>query len=119
MSKNLKLHNNDYYDYIKFLSSGNTYFILISKRILFRSIMPIWIYLFGLFLIQNRIFFGMAVLPCLILVSVFLYFAFPLWNVCNISSKAYVVFHVSVIILLKLLSVPITFLLEELWILCF
>lgn len=112
--KNLILFNGGYYEYLNFLSCGNKYYILISKRLLIKPLLPIWIYLFCLFLIRNPVFFCIAVLPNLVLFSAFLYMLFPLWSYCNFSKTAYIVFHCICIIILKKISIPISMLLEVL-----
>jgi len=119
MDKNLKLYKKEYYEYTELLSLGNVYYILISKRLLLKPIIPMWTYFLGLFLVRNNIFFAMVGLPSLIVFSVFLVMLFPLWSSCNISAKAYIAFHSISILLLKIISVPASMLLEVLWILCF
>lgn len=119
MSKNLKLYGKDYYEYTELLSFGNVYYILISKRLLLKPMLPIWLYLSGLFLVRNHIFFAMVGLPSLIVFSVFLAMFFPMWSACNVSVKAYITFHSISIILIKILSIPVSMLLEVLWTLCF
>ena len=72
MSKNLKLYGKEYCEYTELLSLGNVYYILISKRLLIKPMMPIWAYLLALFLVRSNIFFAMVGLPSLIVFSVFL-----------------------------------------------
>ena len=119
MSNNLNLYEKGYYEYTKLLSGGNVYYILISKRLLLKPIIPIWAYLLGLFLVQSNIFFAMVGLPSIFIYSVFLIMYFPLWESCNISAKAYITFHSACIIILKIISIPVSVLLEVLWNLCF
>ena len=118
MKKNNK-YGSEYYAYITMLSSGNSFKIFICKRLLFRPVFAVWLFLFGLFLIPSNIFWAMVGLPCLSILSVYLIILFPFWNACNISPKAYIIFHVLILLLLKILSIPVRFLLEALWILCF
>ena len=115
MSKNSSIYGKEYYEYTEILSVGQVYYILISKRLLLKPMIPMWVYFFGLFLVQSNIFFAMVGLPSLIIFSVFLVMLFPFWAACNISAKAYAVFHGTCMIILKIVSV----LLEELWTLCF
>lgn len=119
MSKNFKLYDKDYYEYTELLSLGNVYYILISKRLLIKPLMPIWAYLTALFLVRSNIFFAMVGLPSLIVYSVFLVKFFPYWEAWNVSARAYIVFHGVSILLMKIISVPVSMLLEVLWILCF
>ena len=119
MNKNLKLYKKEYYEYIGLLSLGNVYYIMISKRLLLKPILPLWIYLFCLFLVRSNIFFAMVGFPSLVIFSFFLSMLFPLWEACNISHKAYIVFHSTCIIILKIVSIPFSMLLEVLWTLCF
>lgn len=119
MSKNLKLYGKEYCEYTELLSLGNVYYILISKRLLIKPMMPIWAYLLALFLVRSSIFFAMVGLPSLIVFSVFLAMFFPLWEACNVSAKAYIVFHGVSILLIKIISIPVSMLLEVLWTLCF
>lgn len=119
MSKNLKLYGKEYYEYTELLSLGNVYYILISKRLLIKPMIPIWAYLLVLFLVRSNIFFAMVGLPSLIVFSVFLVMLFPLWEACNVSAKAYIVFHGTSILLIKIISIPVSMLLEVLWTLCF
>jgi len=117
--KNLKLYGKEYYEYTEMLSLGNVYYILISKRLLLKPMLPIWTYLLGLFVVRSNIFFAMVGLPSLIVYSVFLIMFFPLWESCNISAKAYISFHSTCVIILKIISIPVSMLLEVLWTLCF
>ena len=119
MSKNLRIYGKEYYEYTELLSFGNVYYILISKRLLLKPMLPIWLYLLGLFLVRSSIFFAMVGLPSLIVSSVLLAMFFPLWEACNISAKAYIVFHGASILLIKIISIPVSMLLEVLWTLCF
>ena len=118
MSKSFKLYREDYYEYIELLSLGNIYYILISKRLLLKPMMPIWTYLFCLFIVRSNMFFAMVGLPSLIVLGVFLIMFFPLWESCNISAKAYIVFHSTFIIILRIISIPVSMFLEVLWTLC-
>lgn len=104
--------------YAELLLSGERYSITISKRLLFRTLLPFWIELLVLFSIRNKVFFGYIVLPNLMLYGLFVYMVYDIWRQCSISPKAYIVFHVMVIILLKLLGIPFGCFLEGLWILC-
>jgi len=117
VSKNLKLYGKDYDEYIELLSQGKVYSILISKRLLLRPMVPVWLYVFGLFLVRNGAFFAVVGLPSIIVYSVFLVMAFPLWEACHVSVRAYAVFHGACLFSLKILSIPISMLLEEVWIL--
>ena len=119
MSKNLKLYGKEYYEYTELLLLGNVYYILISKRLLIKPLIPIWACFLALFLVRSNIFFAMVGLPSLIIFSVFLVMLFPLWEACNVSAKAYIVFHGISILLIKIISVPVSMLSEVLWILCF
>lgn len=118
--KNLRVYGTDYYDYISLISSGDVYYILISKRLLLKPMLPIWLYLLCLFLVSSNIFFAIVGLPSLILFSIFLIIFFPQWKACNVSTKAYIAFHGASIILIKIISIPISIMLREvLWTLCF
>ena len=117
--KNLRVYGADYYDFISLISSGEVYYILISKRLLIKPMMSIWAYLLVLFLVRSNIFFAMVGLPSLIVFSVFLVIFFPLWEACNVSAKAYIVFHGASILLIKIISIPVSMLLGVLWTLCF
>ena len=117
--KNLKTYSTDYYDFISMLSLENTYYILISKRLLLKPMVPIWMFLFGLFLVRSNIFFTIVGIPSIFIFSVFLAMLFPLWKACNISAKAYIIFHSIFVLLLKISSIPVSILLEVLWTLCF
>ena len=119
MSKHLELYGKEYYEYIGLLSLGNVYYILISKRLLLKPIMVMWMYLFGLFLIRNNMFFAMVGLPSFVIFFCFLVIFFPMWRSCGFSKKAYVAFHGICILILKIVSIPISVLLEVLWTLCF
>ena len=119
MSNDLKIYGKEYYEYTELLSLGNVYYILISKRLLIKPMLPIWAYLLVLFLVRSHIFLAMVGLPSLLVFSVFLAMFFPLWEACNVSAKAYFVFHSISILLIKMLSIPVSMLLEVLWTLCF
>lgn len=119
LNNNLKFYGKEYYEYTELLSLGQVYYILISKRLLLKPIIPLWAYIFGLFLVPNNIFFFMVGFPSIIIFPVFLAMLFPLWEACNISSKAYIAFHSTCIITLKIVSIPVSMFLEVLWTLCF
>ena len=116
---NLKLQKSEYYAYLDMLSSDNKFQILISKRLLFRTVLLFWILFLIFFSLLKGVFFGIAVLPSLILFGVYLNALFPIWNACGISPKAYIIFHLGTLLILKLLSIPFGYLLEVLWTLCF
>lgn len=105
--KNFGIYGSDYSAYMTMLSSGNCFKIFISKRLLFRPILPMWILLFCIFLIPNPVFFAMAGLPVLVIFSAFLATLFPFWNACGISRKAYIVFHIITVFLLKILAIQV------------
>ena len=112
--ENMKLYSKDYYDYIELLSSGETYSILISKRLLIKPMISMWMCFLGLFIVNNNVLFAVVGIPCFVIFGFFLIMFFPLWNSCNISLKAYTFFHIVSILFLKFISVAISFLLEEL-----
>lgn len=116
---NLKLQKSEYSAYIDMLSSDNKFQILISKRLLFRTVWLFWLLFLIFFSLLKGVFFGVVVLPSLILFGIYLHILFPIWNACNISPKAYIIFHLGALLILKLLSIPFGYLLEVLWILCF
>ena len=109
----------EYKLYIKMLAAGETYSILISKRLLLRTVLPFWVLLFAIFMIPNPVFFAMVGLPSLILYTVYLVDLYRCWRACNISKKAYTVFHISALLILRVISAILIKLLEGLWILCF
>ncbi len=117
-TKKLRAEKGEHVMYAEFLQLGETYHITISKRLLFRTLLPFWIELLFLFSIRNKVFFGYIVLPNLMLYGLFVYMVYDIWRQCSISPGAYIVFHVMVIILLKLLGIPFGYFLEVLWILC-
>ena len=117
-TKKLTVGKGEHVMYAEFLQLGETYHITISKRLLFRTLLPFWIELLVLFSIHNKVFFGYIVLPNLMLYGLFVYMIYDIWKQCSISPKAYIVFHVAVIIILKILGIPFGHFLEVLWILC-
>ena len=119
MSQNKNIYRKDYYMYAELLSLGNIYYILISKRLLLKPILPIWLYLLCLFAVRNSVFFAMVGIPSLVVFSVSITMLFPVWNACNISIRAYITFHCVSILLIKIISIPFSMLLEVLWTLCF
>lgn len=119
MNKNIMLYPKEYYEYVELLSDGHVYYILICHRLLLRPIIPVWLYLLGLFLVQNYVFFAVITLPSIVIFLFFLIMLFPIWAACNVSIKAYIAFHSACIILLKIVSIPVSALLEVLWTLCF
>ena len=114
----LNLYGRDYDEYRQFLQAGNQYSILISKRLLLKPMVPLWLYFLALFLVPSGIFFAMVGLPSLILFSVFLVMWYPYWRACHVSMIAYTIFHALCLLLLKLASVLLFFLMEVLWIFC-
>lgn len=119
MSEQLRVYGKEYYEYTELLSLGNVYYIMISKRLLLKPMIPMWTYFLCLFLVRNHIFFAMVGLPSFVAFSVFLVMYFPLWKACNFSAKAYIVFHCVFLLFLKMFSVPVSMFLEVLWTLCF
>lgn len=112
---NLSLYGRAYNGYIAFLSTGETYSILIAKRLLLRPLLPIWGYLLGLFCVRNSVFAAIVILPCLLIFSIFLVMLFPLWRACRVPPAAYVLFHLTVLLMLKGVSILFFLLLEALW----
>ena len=111
----LSLYGKAYHDYIALLSAGETYGILTVKRLLIRPLIPIWIYLLGIFCIRNAVFGAMVTLPCLLICGVFLSLYFPLWRACRVSAAAYCLFHTIIFLILRGISIPISLFLEVLW----
>lgn len=109
----------EYRLYIRMLAAGETYSIFISKRLLLRTVLPFWALLFLEFMIPSNVFFAMVGLPSLILYTVYLVDLYRCWRACNISKKAYTVFHISALLILRVISAILIKLLEGLWILCF
>ena len=105
--------------YAEFLLAEKNYNIIISRHYLLRMLHPFWIVLLLLFSIPNKFFFGYVVLPNILLYFIFLFSIYEIWKCCNIPLKAYIVFHTIMLVFLKLLSIPIGYLLEVLWTLCF
>ena len=117
-TKKLTLGKAEHIAYAEFLQLGETYHITISKRLLFRTFLPFWIELLFLFSVQNKVFFGYIILPNLILYGLYAYMVYDIWKQCSISLKAYIFFHLAVIITIKILGIPFGHFLEALWILC-
>ena len=117
-TKKLTLGKAEHIVYAEFLQLGETYHITISKRLLFRIFLPFWIELLFLFSIQNKVFFGYIVLPNLMLYGWYVYMVYDIWKQCSISPKAYICFHLAVVIMLKFFGIPFGHFLEALWILC-
>ena len=109
----------EYKLYLKLLAAGETYAIFISKRLLLRTVLPFWTLLFAIFMIPNPVFFAMVGIPSLILFAIYLVDLYHYWKACNISKSAYTVFHVSAILLLRIITAILIALLEAIWILCF
>ena len=106
----------DYYPYAKMLLSGETYGILMSKRLLMKPILLLWTYFFVVFLMRGGlVIFGIVILPSLILLSLFLAMLYPIWHACSISRGAYIAFHVTMLVILKLIAIPTSYLLERLF----
>lgn len=112
--RNLRLYGNEYYAYMEMLSSGNCFKILISKRLLFRPMLPLWCFIFATFLVPSTTFFAVIGLPVFVVFATHLIMQFPFWSACNISRKAYVVFHTAFLLLLKIVSIPIVVFMEVL-----
>ena len=117
--KNVSSSKSEHIKYAEFLLSGEKYSITISKRYLFRIMMPLWIVMFVWFAVRSKFFLYIVTLPGLFFYGIFAYMVYPVWKMCNISPKAYIVFHVGFLILLKLLAIPFGYLVEVLWTLCF
>lgn len=114
--KTLASLDKDYYPYAQMLLSGDSYGILISKRLLIKPLKIFWACFFVAFLIRGgAVVFGAAILPSLILFSLFLTMLYPIWHACSISRGAYIFFHIAVLVALKLISIPTSFLLERLF----
>lgn len=118
MKNHMSLYGKDYYEYTEFLSRGITYSILISKRLLIRPMIPLWLFLLCLFSVPDPAFFAMVGFPCLVLLCVFIALFYPVWSACGISRRAYVIFHTFALLLIKIASIPISVILEALWTSC-
>ena len=117
-TKKLTVGKGEHIEYTEFLLAGEKYHITISKRLLFRTLLPFWIELLVLFSFHSKFIFGYIVLPNLIIYGVFIYMIYDIWKQCSISPKAYIVFHIIVLIILYVLSIPFGNFLEVLWTLC-
>lgn len=117
--QNLSTSKSEHIKYVELLLSGERYNITIAKRYLFRIFLPFWIVLYLFFAVRSKFFFGWIVIPSLFFYSLFSYMVYPVWRQCNIRPKAYIVFHVGFLIILKLLAIPFGYLVEVLWTLCF
>ena len=118
MKDNIGLYGKEYYEYTEFLCGGITYSILISKRLLIRPMIPVWLFLLCLFSVPDPVFFAMVGFPCLVLLCVYIALFYPVWSACGISLKAYSCFYTASLLLIKIASVPISIILEVLWISC-
>ncbi len=116
MKNHMSLYGKDYYEYTEFLCGGITYSILISKRLLIQPMLPLWLFLLCLFSVPDPVFFAMVGFPGLVLLCVFIALFYPVWSACRISRKAYACFHTLMLLLLKIVSIPISMILEVLWI---
>ena len=112
---NLVPYGSAYNGYTALLAAGETYGILISKRLLLRPLIPMWGYLLGLFCVRGAVFGAMVTLPCLVIFGIFLIMLRPLWRACCISPGAYALFHGAVLLILKGIAYSISLLLEVLW----
>lgn len=113
-----KTYGNECREYIGMLLSNGPFSITISKRLLICPVIPIWAFLLAIFLVPDSRFFAMVGIGSLIVCVIYLIILFPAWNACNISIKAYIIFHSFIVIILKTLSIPLYMLLEKLWTLC-
>ena len=109
----------EYWLYLRLLAAGETYSVFISKRLLMRTVLPFWVLFFVVFMIPNPVFFAMVGIPSLILFAIYLVDLYHYWKACNISKSAYTVFHVSAILILRIITAILIALLEAIWILCF
>ena len=109
----------EYKLYLRLLAAGETYSVFISKRLLLRTVLPFWVLFFVVFMIPNTVFFAMVGLPSLILFAVYLVDLYHYWKACNISKGAYAIFHVSTILVLRIITAILMKLLEVIWTLCF
>ena len=109
----------EYKLYLRMLATGETYSVFISKRLLLRTVLPFWVLFFVVFMIPNTVFFAMVGLPSLILYTVYLVDLYHYWRACNISKSAYAIFHVSTILILRIITAILMKLLEVIWTLCF
>ena len=109
----------EYRLYIRMLAAGETYSIFISKRLLLRTVLPFWVLFFVVFMIPNTVFFAMVGLPSLILYAVYLIDLYHYWRACSISKSAYAIFHVSTILILRIITAILIKLLGVIWTLCF
>ena len=109
----------EYRLYLRMLAAGETYSIFISKRLLLRTVLPFWVLLFAIFMIPNPVFFAMVGIPSLILFAIYLVDLYHYWKACNISKSAYAIFHVSTILVLRIITAILMKLSEVIWTLCF
>ena len=110
--KDLKLYSSDFYSDTKMLLSGNTFRILISKRLLMRPLIPMWVFLFFIMMIPGKVFFWIAGFPCLGLYAVFLLGNYPYWEACSVKKLPFVLWNAIWVLFLKLLTIPVLNLLE-------
>lgn len=118
MKNHMSLYGKDYYEYTEFLSRGITYSILISKRLLIRPMIPVWLFMLCILSFPDPMFFAVSGFPCVVLLCVYIALFYPVWSACGISRKAYACFHASALLLIKIASIPISMILEVLWISC-
>lgn len=85
----LRLLGDDFYRYASFLSGGEKYGIMISKRLLIRPYIPFWLLYFGLGIVNNALFWGLVGIPALILITVHISRLYFLWEVCRVGKKQY------------------------------
>lgn len=118
MKNHMSLYGKDYYEYTEFLSRGITYSILISKRLLIRPMIPVWLFMLCILSFPDPMFFAVSGFPCVVLLCVYIALFYPVWSACGISRKAYACFHASALLLIKIASIPISMILEVLWTFC-
>ena len=116
---NLSTSKSEHIRYVELLLGGDSFNIMVAKQYLFRTVWPLWIVMFVWFAVRNKFFFYMVTLPGLFWYGIFTYMIYPVWKMCNISPKAYIIFHIGVLIILKLLAIPFGYLVGALWTLCF
>ncbi len=96
------LFGNDYFQYLRFLSQGNTYSIIICKSLLIKPFYAFWIVYLLVGFINYGLVYYLVGLPAFLVFIVFLEHNYPYWNACGAKRLNYYAFNLTIAMLLQL-----------------
>ena len=97
--KNIKLWGEEYYEYTSFLCKGESYHILICKRLLIRPFLFFWFMSFLLGYIYNKILIPTVGFPLFFYSLINMELMYYLWKAINVKKWIYYFYNIFLSIL--------------------